>query len=268
MKRLILYFSLVPSLLAQWTVFDPTNHIVNSTIQANEARHHLEVLAQWTQALEHLNAQVRELQAGVALSRQVRDAIGDPAGAGSRLILERFGDTEFGRSYGETLSAVRRLADAAASLRNTVDDTYAILEDRTSLGRPFARDAVRYRRFAVVERQAGTLASVQTETDARLEALRRDLSRSLAALKEAPTQAEADKLRGVIAGLNGEIAHLDAVRRNETDKLRTLQILNENQAAKERQDVWEKQAAEERDSSAVINAWQRGLKLRAGNYRR
>jgi hypothetical protein len=49
---------------------------------------------------------------------------------------------------------------------------------------------------------------------------------------------------------------VDAQRRDEEGKLRAQQILNENQAAKERQDYLEKQLAEERQTLGVVGAWQ------------
>jgi hypothetical protein len=68
--------------------------------------------------------------------------------------------------------------------------------------------------------------------------------------------------------LNGQIAHLDAVRRDEADKLRAQQILNENQAAKERQDLLEKQVAEERDTLTAVGAWQASITISPSNYTR
>ena len=52
------------------------------------------------------------------------------------------------------------------------------------------------------------------------------------------------------------------------DKLRAQQILNENQAAKERQDFLERQLAEERQSLAIIGTWQEAMKLTPTNYNR
>lgn len=255
------------SVRGQFVVHDPLNHVVNTATQINAAKQHIEVLKQGAESLEKLNDQLREARELVMLQRRVRDVMGDPVGAGSRMILDHFGDTEFGRTYGETLSAARRLADAAMSLRNTVEDTYAALDDNTSMGRPFARDVSRYRRYAVVERQAATVSAVQEETEERRLKLQRDLGRTVEALRTASTQAEADKLRGMIDALNGQIGQLHAARRQEADRLHVLQILNENQAAKERQDLWEKQAAEERHTLDAVNGWQRGLKVRPNTYR-
>ena len=62
--------------------------------------------------------------------------------------------------------------------------------------------------------------------------------------------------------------HVDAQRRDEGDKLRAQQILNENQAAKERQDFLEKQIAEEQQTLAVVGAWQQSVKVTPTTYTR
>jgi hypothetical protein len=55
-------------------------------------------------------------------------------------------------------------------------------------------------------------------------------------------------------------------RRDEADKLAAQQIQNENQAAKERQDLLEKQIAEERQTLTAVNAWQQSIRLTPTSY--
>ena len=137
------------------------------------------------------------------------------------------------------------------------------------LGRDFVRQEPLYRRYAAVERQADNLAAVHAETGARsVAALQGELATTLEQLRGAATQAEVDKLNAKLAALTGQLAHLDAQRRDEADKLQTQQILNENQAAKERQDFLEKQLAEERQTLAVVGAWQQSVKVTPTTYTR
>ncbi len=268
MKYLALFVSLAAPLGAQLVVNDPLNTAVNSAVQAGQAANHLAILRQWAAQLENLNRQIRQMEDMLAVQRQVRDVMGDPSAAGGQVSLRGLGAVDLARSYGETLSAVQRLADAVASLRRTAEGVYDKLEDRTALGRDFVRQDALYRRYAAVERQADNLATVHEQTDERAAALQADLAATLEQLRAAPTQAEVDKLNVKTAALNGQLAHLDARRRDEADKLRAQQILNENQAAKERQDLLEKQIAEERQSLAAVAAWQQSVKLAPDNYTR
>lgn len=268
MKHFLTFLLLTAPLCAQWIVNDPVNTAVNSAVQAGQAANHIEVLRQWAAQLENLNRQLRQLEEQLAVQRRIREVIGDPQSAGAQILLRDLGMGDLARTYGETLQAARRLSSAITSLRRTADGIYREIDDRTVLGRGFVRNEQLYRRYAVVDRQADNLAEVHIATEARRAALQADLALTLEQLRTATTQAETDKLNATIAALNGQLADLDARRRDEADKLMAAQVQNENQAAKERQDFLEKQQAEERDSLAVMNAWQRSLTLTATNYTR
>lgn len=266
MKHLVALLCLVTPLCAQWIVHDPGNTAVNAAVQAGQAANHLEVLRQWAQQLENLNRQLRQLEDQLAVQRRIRDVMGDPSVAGVGVVLHGLGADDLARLYGENLATVRRLANAVESLRRTSDGIYRQLDDRTSLGRSFERAETVYRRYAAVERQADVLTAVQEQTDTRLAALQADLAETLAQLRRAETQAEVDKLSAKIAALNGQISRVETQRHEEAEKLRTQQLLNENQAAKERQDLLERQLAEEAHSLSVVGAWQQGLKISPSNY--
>ncbi len=268
MKHLILFLLLCVPLCAQLIVSDPINTAVNSAVQAGQAANHLEVLRQWSAQLENLNRQLRQLEEQLAVQRRIREVIGDPQSAGAQILLHDLGMADLARTYGETLQSARRLSSAIVSLRRTSDGIYQAIDDRTALGREFTRNEPLYRRYAVVERQADNLASVHAATEARALALQADLARTLEQLRSATTQAETDKLNATIAALNGQLAHLDAQRRDEAEKLLAAHILNENQAAKEQQDLLEKQQTEERDSLGALNAWQRSLVITPTDYTR
>lgn len=266
MKKLLLLLMCAPAAFGQWVVNDPINTAVNTAIQAGQQANHLEVLRQWAEELDRLNRQLRQLEEAAALQRRIRDVLGDPVQAGTELVLRDLGAGELSRTYGDTLRAVQRLADASASLRRTAEGIFGALDDRTVLRRDFPRQEALYRRFAAVEAQADSLAQVHDETDARVAALQADLADSLTRLRAAPTAAEVDKLNVKVAAVNGQLALVASRRRDEADKLQAQQILNTNQAEKERQDLLEKQIAEERETLAAVGNWQRGLRLTPTSY--
>ena len=268
MKHVVLFLLLVVSAHAQWIVNDPVNTVVNSAVQAGQAANHIEVLRQWSAQLEQLNRQLRELEAQLAVQRRIRDVMGDPTAAGASMVFRDLGAGDLARTYGETLSATRRLANAIDSLRRTSEGIYRQLDDRTALGRDFTRQEPLYRRYAAVELQADNLAAVHAETGTRSVALQGELATTLEQLRGAATQAEVDKHNAKLAVLAGQLAHLDAQRRAEADKLLAQQILNENQAAKERQDLLEKQIAEERHTLTVVGAWQQAIRVTPTSYTR
>jgi hypothetical protein len=268
MKHLILFLVIVAPACAQWIVSDPGNTAVNAAVQAGQAANHVAVMRQWAEQAERLNRQLRQLEEQLSVQQRIRDVMGDPTAAGAGMVLRDLGATDLARSYGETLAAARRLSNALDSLRRTSEGIYRQLDDRTVMGRDFARQEIFYRRYAAVERQADNFAAVMTETDARAASIQSNLAETLEQLRTAHTQAEVDKLNAKVAALNGQLAHLAVRRRDEADKLRAQQILNENQAAKERQDLLERQLAEERQSLAVVAGWQEAVKLVPTDYAR
>lgn len=266
MKHFALFVLLVASARAQLIVNDPGNTAVNSAVQAGQAANHIEILRQWAAQLEQLNRQLRQLESQLAVQRRIRDVMGNPSAAGVGIVLRDLGATDLARTYGDTLAATRRLANAIDSLRRTSDGIYRHLDDRTALGRDFVRQEPLYLRYAAIERQADKLAGVHEVTGARSAALQGEIAATVEQLRDAATQAEVDKHSAKLAVLAGQLAHLDAQRRDEADKLQTQHVLNENQASKERQDFLEKQIAEERHTLAIVGAWQESVKVTPTSY--
>jgi hypothetical protein len=264
MKFLVLLLFGAASASAQLIVNDPVNTIVNTLIQTGQVAQHAEILNRWAEDLEKLNQQIRQLQDQLAVQRQMREVMGSPGAV--PVSLGQLSPAELARTYGDTLDAARRLANAVGSLQATLDGTFRALDDRTSLGLGFTRQTEYYLRYAAVEQQAAASAGVQANLAARSGALQAELAATLEQLRGATTQAEVDKLNVRVAALNGQLAEAAARRRDEADKLPAQQILNQNQAEKERQDLLEKQIAEERQTLAALAAWQRGLTLAPTDY--
>jgi phage shock protein A len=252
---------------AQWIVNDPVNTAVNSAIQSAQVANHIETLKQWAEQLEKLNRQIRQLEDQLATQRRIRDVMGDPSATGAQ-ITRGLGVDELAATYGETMQAVRRLSDAVGSLHHMADGIYRQLDDRTLLGRDFSRQTTPYLRYATVDRQVQQSEAVFTATETRLAELQREQAAALAALRDASTQAEVDKLSARISALNGQLALSTARRREEAEKLQAARIQNENQADKERVDLLERQNAEERQTLEAVNAWQSSLRLTPTNYAR
>lgn len=269
--KLSLLFVLIAGavpVFGQWVVNDPINTAVNTAIKGNQIAQHVEVMRQWAEELERLNRQIRQVEDLLAVQRLIRNVMGDPARAGDRVVRRTLDGTAFAKTYGETMDSARRLADAMDSLRQTANGIYRALDDRTSLGAPFGRQSLDYRRHAAVERQADNMENVFATTDAEMATVQADLAAAVRDLRDAPTQAETDKIAATVAALNGRLATLAARRSEETNKLLAAHIRNENQAEKERRDLWEKEAVEERQSLSIANTWQESLRLSRTLYTR
>ncbi len=266
MRKICLYLILSTAGFAQWIVNDPVNTTVAITTQANQIAQHAEILRQWAVEIGKLNEQIRILQGQLEVARQVRDVAGDPKAAGVTVSLDGLGVEEMTRELGRTQAALRELSSSAESLKHTANGLFAPLEDRTSLGGSFARQAQPYRRYAAVEQMAANFDDVRQATSGKRTSLQKELAATLVRLRSAGTQAEVDKLQGQIAALNGQLAVMDSAERQAAAQLSAQQVLNENQAAKEAQDLLEKQIAEERATLGQLRSWQEGLRLSSGGY--
>lgn len=261
MKSLLFLSFGAASAIAQWVVVDPTNQAVNLATQANLQANHVEVLQQWASQLNQLREQLQTLQRQLAEAKRVREVMGDPATAGPAMVMSQLGLAELSRAYGEAAAELRRTVDVVESLRNTAEGIFAPISDSTPLGKNVTRDTRLYRRFAAIEQQAANAETVHALIAAKRELLRHDLADALSRLQQAQTQAEVDKLHANIAALNGQLEELSS-RENEANSQLTAQFVrNETQAAKERQDLLEKQIADERQAFTAFGQWQSGLKL-------
>jgi hypothetical protein len=268
MKYFTLLLLLGTPLCAQWVVSDPGNTAVNTAIKANQIAQHTEVMRQWAEELERLNRQLRALEDQLSVQQRIKDVMGDPSAAGGQGVLRELGAKDLALSYGDTLQAVRRIAYAVDSLKHTADGIFTKLDDVTALQSGFTRQEQYYRRYAVIEQQAAQLETAQSQADARSQAVQAEIAATMEQLKSATTQAETDKSNGKLAALNGQLAEAAARRQEAADKLKAQQILNENQAAKERQDLLERQLAEERQALNAVGAWQRSLRVTPTDYTR
>ncbi len=266
MRKICLYLILSTAGFAQWIVNDPVNTTVAITTQANQIAQHAEILRQWAVELEKLNEQVRILQGQLEVARQVRDIAGDPRAAGEGVVLDQLWIEDLTRELGRTLGTLRELSSSAESLKDTANGIYAPIDDRTSLGGSFARQSLPYRRYAAVEQAADNLEMVRQVAGERRTKLQGELGAALVRLRSAGTQAEVDKLQGQIAALNGQLAVMDGAERQAAAQLSAQQVLNENQAAKEAQDLLEKQIAEERTTLGQLRSWQEGIRISSGGY--
>ena len=149
---------LVSSASAKWIVNDPVNTTVNLGIQSAQTVNHLEVLKNWADQLTKLNRQIRQLEDQLNEQRRIREVLGNPTLAGSKMVMDALAPEELARSYGDTLRQIRRLANATHSLERTADGVYQKLENSTLLKQPFTRQTTPYLRYASVESQADQTA--------------------------------------------------------------------------------------------------------------
>jgi protein involved in temperature-dependent protein secretion len=112
-----------------------------------------------------------------------------------------------------------------------------------------------------ISEQSEQLA-VTADTRAREAELQEEISTTLDAIKAAPTDADTQKLAAKLAGLNGQLAQIEAVRRREVDAVALQKMANDARAEEERQAAAELAAKDDYLANQRVSAYMKTLKLR------
>jgi hypothetical protein len=96
---------------------------------------------------------------------------------------------------------------------------------------PRAEDV--YRKFGAIQQSSLNLQTVTTDVFTRRDALRKDIAKTTEQLQSAKTDAETQKLTGVLVGYNAELAAVDREIEHAATQLAAQDI--ENRADQERQ---------------------------------
>jgi hypothetical protein len=238
----------VASARAQEVVYDPSLHIQNIINQAANIAKYVEMIDNQVQQINTLTSQLQELQ-------NYNKAFGDPSKivniTGVSGLVQDIEKTGAGQTLGalENLSqGIDALKYDANGLYHNVGQTFA-----TPNGNIIAREQDRYRPFASINKTTQNFADVYADVIARRRALKQDIAATTEKLQSAATASEAQKLTGVLVGLNAELAATD----KELDQAFAVSLVQdaENRNDKEKQDQarTEEQQAEFSESIKKYN---------------
>jgi hypothetical protein len=223
---------------AQLTVYDPQVHsqLVISTAQ------------EVAKFVEMINNQVRQiglLADQVNTLRHYVDLFGDPASFAPASITSLIDDLRK-TELGKTLTDLEAAADATAAmvytragLFPTVGTTFA-----TPGGASVARRKEPYRPIAAVQKTTENYLEVSKDATTRRIALKEEISRTTDSLKIATTDAEVQKLTGVLVGLSAALESTDQELSQATASSVIQDIANRADAQRQIEAKQEQQHAE------------------------
>lgn len=245
----------VPCLHGQIPVTDVASIANNRIAQA-------ENIAKWVDSINHLRQQIDSLNQVINLQSDIRRWTGNPVDAGAKVALEGLGGPELAREYGSAKRAAVGLADSLGSLRRSAEGTYRAIDDLAIDGNPMRRDPMTYRRYAVLDAKQEVSAQVTLETKDREQELQVEVAETLQRLKTAETDAEVQKQTAKLTALNGQLAHLDSVRRREVDAVTLQKIANDARSEAEQRSVAELEMRNSFLANQRISAYMKRLKVR------
>jgi hypothetical protein len=214
---------------AQVVVIDPT------AIAHNQANHVVD-LAKY---VEMVNNQIRQINTMTQELQQVTayvKAFGDPSKllniVGANQLIGSLQQT----GVGQTLTQLQRSANGLQALQYNGNGLYHTLGQTftTPSGAQVPRLEDLYRKYGAIQDDSRNFQSVTTDVLARRANLRNQIASTTTQLQAATTDAETQKLTGVLVGYNAELATVDHEIDNAARQVLTQDA--ENRADKERDD--------------------------------
>ena len=229
---------------------------------ANNRAAQAENVAKWVESIQRLREQIDALNRQINIQSDIRRWAGNPADAGAKVVLEGLAGPELAREYGQAKRAVVGLADSLSSLKRTAQGTYRTIESVDIDGREMRRDPMIYRRYAVLDAKQEVTAQVSVETRERELALQAEVAATLEEMKTAETDAEVQKHSAKLTALNGQLAHVENVRRREVDEVALQKIANDARSEAEQRATAELEMRNAYLANQRISAYMKSLKVR------
>ncbi|MEO8427548.1 MAG: hypothetical protein ABI651_10600 [Verrucomicrobiota bacterium] len=188
---------------AQWIVYDPASNIQQILNTAQEIAKYVEMIDNQVQQIQALTDQLNEFKRYEAL-------FGDPAKV-LLLTLKPLTDDLRKTELGKTLTALETTADATAAMLDSGAGLFQVIGKNftTPGGNTIARRDEPYRPVAAIQETAANYRGVSEDASARRVALKAEIAETTDSLKSATTDAEVQKLTGVLVGLSAALDSTD-----------------------------------------------------------
>lgn len=218
-----------PSVRAQVVVIDPT---AIARAQAN----HIADLAKYVQMVNNQVTQITTLTQQLQQIQAYVKAFGDPEQLLSIVGANQLVSSLQQSGVGETISSLQQSANGIQALRYSGNGLYTSLSQTftTPGGAQVPRAETLYRKFGAIQNDSRNFQSVTDNVLSRRENLRNQIASTTTKLQASTTDAETQKLAGVLVGYNAELSTVDHEIDNAAAQVATQDA--ENRADRERQE--------------------------------
>jgi hypothetical protein len=242
MKRLIaltlVTLGITVSARAQWIVYDPTMNMQQIMAQAQNIAKYIQMIQNQVQQIQTLTDQLNEF-------KHYESLFGDPKAVLLSTVQPLIGDlkkTELGQTLTtleNTISTTDAMLYSASGLFESIGTTFT-----TPNGQTITRQAIPFKPIAAVQKTTDNYLSVSTDAAARRVALKNQIAATTEQLKSATTDAEVQKLQGVLIGLTAALSNTDYEINQATTSALVQDIANRNEAPRQIEAKKEQQHAE------------------------
>jgi membrane-associated HD superfamily phosphohydrolase len=246
MKKLIAIIAvglpLAFSARAQWIVYDPVSNIQQILDEAENIAEYVDMVDNQVQQIETLDNQLTEF-------KNYEAVFGNP----SKVVL----------SMVAPLDADLKNLEPEVNLENLVasaDGNYALSYNDSGIyatvgasfltprGQTITRPADQYKSFAAINDTANNYVTVADNAAQRRKTIKDEIAQTTQQLQNATTDAEVQKLHGVLTSLNGDLASTDDEVNQAASSAMVQDIQNRNDQQKQVQALTEQQNAEFEES--------------------
>lgn len=225
---LTIVMAAAPMLHAQFVVTNPVSDILSQTLHLEDIAKQIEIIENQVEQINTLTKQLQQVQAYVK-------AFGDPSQlrniVGADVLMTSLRQS----GIGQPLDTLQRAASGADALRYSANGLYRSpgTTFKTPAGVELPRAEDIYKKFGAIQQSSLNLQTVTADVATRREALRQQIATTTQQLQSATTDAETQKLTGVLIGYNAELAAVDREVEQAATQLAAQDI--ENRADQERQ---------------------------------
>jgi hypothetical protein len=226
----ILSLALAPPGRAQLVVTDPASDALSQIQHLEDFAKQIEQIQKQVEQINLLTQQLRQVEAYVK-------AFGDPEKLTSIVGVDGLLGSLQTSGVGKTLADLQHSATGAGALRYDASGLFQRLDTSftTPSGTTLPRAEELYRKFGAVQDSSRNFQSVTDDVLARRANLRQQISATTQQLQSASTDAETQKLAGVLVGYTAELAAVDREIEHAAAQLTAQDIENRND--RERQET-------------------------------
>jgi hypothetical protein len=252
MKKLIaatlIALPLAFSARAQWIVYDPISNVQQILDETENIAEYVDMVENQVQQIETLDNQLSEF-------KNYESLFGNP----SKVVLSMVPNLDSDlQSLEPEVNLENLVASADGNYALTYNDNgiYATVgvNFQTPRGQTIQRPADLFKPFAAINDTANNFVTVADNAAQRRKSIKNEIAQTTEQLQNATTDAEVQKLHGVLTSLNGDLASTDDEVNQAASSAVVQDIQNRNDQQKQIQALTEQQNAEFEESVSNYTA--------------
>jgi hypothetical protein len=242
MKKLIAIIAvalpLAFSVRAQWIVYDPAMHTQQIIDEAQDIAKYVQMINNQVQQINTLTSQLTEF-------KNYEAVFGNPSKVLLSMVAPLNADLK-SLEPGRNLENLVANADGNIALTFNDSGIYSTVGTsfQTPRGQTVQRPVTQYQPFSAIINTASNYVAVADNAAQRRAAIKDQIAQTTQQLQTAATDAEVQKLHGVLASLNADLASTDDEVNQAASSAMVQDIQNRNDQQKQIQALTEQQNAE------------------------